>query len=104
MPRILPEAARGRKRARRFIPLAFRAQITINGRRRRNHRSIDVATSSITANFKITDPKAARAFADGYTRFDDDLSPRLPAVRMRILRTAADVRKLFLRKGAGRAI
>lgn len=63
-----------------------------------------MATSSITANFKITDPKAARAFADGYTRFDDDLSPRLPAVRMRILRTAADIRKLFLRKGAGRAI
>jgi len=48
--------------------------------------------------------KAARAFADGYTRFDDDLSPRLPAVRMRILRTAADIRKLFLRKAAGRAI
>ena len=48
--------------------------------------------------------RRARAFADGYTRFDDDLSPRLPAVRMRILRTAADIRKLFLRKGAGRAI
>ena len=61
-----------------------------------------MATSSITANFKITDPKAARAFVDGYTRFEEDLSPRLPRVRLRVLQGAAQIRRFFARRSAAK--
>ena len=44
-----------------------------------------MATSSITANFKITDPKAARAFVDGLTATHPPRRRRRRSVRTVLL-------------------
>ncbi len=61
-----------------------------------------MATSSISANFKISDPDAARALVDGVTNFDKAKAPKLPHVRGRVLHRAADIRKFFGRKAAAK--
>ena len=58
-----------------------------------------MATSSITANFEITDPKAARAFVDGLWKAYRMKPPRPPSMQVTRLTSRDEIRAFFSQKG-----
>ena len=58
-----------------------------------------MATSSITANFEIRDPKAARAFVDGLWKAYRMKPPRPPSMQVTRLTSRDEIRALFSQKG-----
>ncbi len=58
-----------------------------------------MATSSITANFEIRDPKAARAFVDGLWKAYRMKPPRPPSMQVTRLTSRDEIRAFFSQKG-----
>ena len=58
-----------------------------------------MATSSITANFEITDPKAVRAFVDGLWKAYRMKPPRPPSMQVTRLTSRDEIRAFFSQKG-----
>ena len=58
-----------------------------------------MATSSITANFEIRDPKAVRAFVDGLWKAYRMKPPRPPSMQVTRLTSRDEIRAFFLQKG-----
>ena len=58
-----------------------------------------MATSSITANFEITDPKAVRAFVDGLWKAYRMKPPRPPSMKVTRLTSRDEIRAFFSQKG-----
>ena len=63
-----------------------------------------MATSSITANFEITDPKAARAFVDGLWKAYRMKPPRPPSMQVTRLTSRDEIRAFFRGKSARRRV
>ena len=57
-----------------------------------------MATSSITANFEIRDPKAARAFVDGLWKAYRMKPPRPPSMQVTRLTSRDEIRAFFSQK------
>ena len=58
-----------------------------------------MATSSITANFEIRDPKAALAFVDGLWKAYRMKPPRPPSMQVTRLTSRDEIRAFFSQKG-----
>ena len=58
-----------------------------------------MSTSSITANFEIRDPKAARAFVDGLWKAYRMKPPRPPSMQVTRLTSRDEIRAFFSQKG-----
>lgn len=62
-------------------------------------KGANMATSSITANFEIRDPKAARAFVDGLWKAYRMKPPRPPSMQVTRLTSRDEIRAFFSQKG-----
>ena len=74
-----------------------------NGRRQRNERNIGMATSSITANFCISDAREARSFVDKFVAAAKRRAPLRRHAKFSVLSDPAEIRRFFKSRKAATA-